>query len=233
MTLVNLPWQSPELNPNKRMSEHKRRRITAQRRRDAMYMTKAAKIKTQPGSLLVVQMHYRPERNWKLDAGNLCLDLKAAVDGITDAGVIPNDTPQYVRTPEPIIHDALGGGAPGKMWLELTWQQPTPHAKTREQIRTVAIDRVARALHALIGSPGDICDGCIADATIAVDALGDLLPIAIEEDHDIHTGIQRRYVTNWHNTGAEHLTKIMTWTNPLLPQNADTETTVTPDPTGN
>lgn len=37
------------------------------------------------------------------DAINLYPLVKALTDGLVDAGVIPDDTPQYVATPEPII----------------------------------------------------------------------------------------------------------------------------------
>ncbi|MGY1945317.1 hypothetical protein [Nocardia asiatica] len=118
--IVELPWQSPELSPNKRMHWSKRSRITKQRRWDAMLCAKAAKLTARPG-VLVVTMHYRPARNWRLDAGNLCLDLKAAVDGLVDARLVPDDTPEFVHTPEPIIHPAERG-KPGALWLEITWE---------------------------------------------------------------------------------------------------------------
>lgn len=86
-----------------------------------------------------------------------------------------------------------------------------PDLSTREQIRAEAIERIARCLYererSICGVPGDLPwdrqadgwrDSWRGDAAGVVDALGDLLPTAME-GRFIGRGTARRtrYVTDW------------------------------------
>lgn len=120
-----LPWSKPELSPNKRLHWAVRSRITRQRRADASTLARAAKLPT--AAHVTVTMHYQPARNWRIDAINISLDTKAAIDGLVDAGLIPDDTPRYLTNPEAIIHDAVKG-EPGRMWLEIVYDTTEENA---------------------------------------------------------------------------------------------------------
>lgn len=120
---IVLPWQLPRLSPNRRMHFRVRARETAAVRRDTGYLAIAtfgwrrAEV-THP---FTVQLHYRPARAGKRDPGNLGLDTKACIDGLIDAGLAPDDTPQYVTERMPKIHP-VEAGQPGKLWLVISWE---------------------------------------------------------------------------------------------------------------
>jgi hypothetical protein len=118
---IDLPWLAPVLSLNKRMHWSVRSRLTAGRRQDAGWCAKAAKLQPVRGSVMVVTMHWRPNVRRRRDSVNLQGDLKAAVDGLIDAGAAPDDSTEYVSTPEPVVHDPVKG-RPGAMWLELEWK---------------------------------------------------------------------------------------------------------------
>ena len=64
---------------------------------------------------IVCTLHYRPAVFRIADPENLAPTLKAAIDGLRDAGVVPDDDPRYVTTRETVIEK------PGKpaLWLEI------------------------------------------------------------------------------------------------------------------
>lgn len=116
---VELPWQVPQLSPNVRMHWGARSRITAFVREKTGWIAKAAKL--APTHPFEVTLHYRPARNGRRDPGNLCLDSKACIDGLVDAGLAPDDTHEFIHETIPVIHPAEKG-KPGAMWLEITWE---------------------------------------------------------------------------------------------------------------
>lgn len=65
-----------------------------------------------------VTLHYRPRDNRRRDADNLVPTLKALCDGLVDAGLVPDDTPNYMHKHMPVIHPAERGKQ-GIMWLEI------------------------------------------------------------------------------------------------------------------
>lgn len=67
-----------------------------------------------------VQLHYRPGDARRRDTENLVASQKPAVDGVVDAGVIPDDTPRHLTWQPPQIHDGPG---PRRLWLEITTQE--------------------------------------------------------------------------------------------------------------
>jgi crossover junction endodeoxyribonuclease RusA len=116
---LELPWQVPKLSPNVRMHWAARGRITAYVREQTGWIAKAAKL--TPTHPFTVTLHYRPARNGRRDPGNLCLDCKASIDGLVDAGLAPDDTPEYIHETIPVIH-AAEKGKPGALWLEISWE---------------------------------------------------------------------------------------------------------------
>ncbi|MGW1740466.1 hypothetical protein ACWCPQ_16840 [Nocardia sp. NPDC001965] len=95
---------------------------------------------------VTVQLHYRPATNHRRDTDNLVATLKPAADALAAGrparttgngrkipalvgyGMVPDDTPQWMSKPEPIIHRAEPGKA-GRLWLEITWTD-NPAAET-------------------------------------------------------------------------------------------------------
>ena len=47
-------------------------------------------------SAIAVELHYVPRDARRRDRDNLVATLKPCMDGLVDAGVIPDDTPEYV-----------------------------------------------------------------------------------------------------------------------------------------
>ena len=87
---------------------------------------------------VTVQLHYRPRDNRRRDTDNLVATLKPICDALTPSklarisprtgrpvpaqvgyGMVPDDTPQYMAKPEPVIHPPIMG-EPGSMWIELS-----------------------------------------------------------------------------------------------------------------
>ncbi|GLZ34867.1 hypothetical protein Lesp02_70540 [Lentzea sp. NBRC 105346] len=67
---------------------------------------------------LRVQLHYATGDNrGRRDPANLCATSKPAIDGLVDAGLVPDDNPEFVTELMPVIH--LGADLPRRLWLEL------------------------------------------------------------------------------------------------------------------
>ena len=69
-----------------------------------------------PQAHVTVRLHYQPGDARRRDEPNLITSQKPAVDGLRDAGVIPDDTAEYVTEQMPIIHPGKGHRA---LWLEI------------------------------------------------------------------------------------------------------------------
>ena len=81
-------------------------REVAQVRKDVCTLAKAAKI---PALVrIVVELHYAPRDSRRRDALNLVATLKPCEDGIVDAGVVPDDTAEFVVPTMPVIDPPNG-----------------------------------------------------------------------------------------------------------------------------
>lgn len=119
---ITLPWPTPRLSPNRRLHHRVRARETAAVRSNTRWLAKARR--DQFGGLTTpfsVRLNYRPARAGRRDAGNLCLDSKACIDGLVDAGLAPDDTGDYVHELMPKLHPAEPGH-PGLLWLDISWE---------------------------------------------------------------------------------------------------------------
>jgi crossover junction endodeoxyribonuclease RusA len=76
---------------------------------------RAREHKLNPQGYVIVQLHYTPPDRRRRDPSNLMPTQKPAVDGLVDAGVVPDDTPEYVGELMPVIHPPSGTGP--RMWL--------------------------------------------------------------------------------------------------------------------
>lgn len=74
---------------------------------------------------IAVELHYAPRDKRRRDPMNLVATLKPVEDGIVDAGVIPDDTPDYSVPTVPVIDAPTG--QPGRLYVivrELNGGQP-------------------------------------------------------------------------------------------------------------
>lgn len=109
---IPLLRNKPPLTANQRLHHQEKARRTRVIRAVVYMRAKAAKIPV--ASTLIVQLHYTPGDNRRRDAPNLVATSKPAVDGLVDAGIVPDDTADYVNELMPVIHP---GPAKRRLWL--------------------------------------------------------------------------------------------------------------------
>jgi crossover junction endodeoxyribonuclease RusA len=66
-----------------------------------------------------ITLHYRPVDRRRRDAINLAPTLKACEDGLVDARVVPDDTPEFIDPQMPVIEPWQAGQKKGLLWLEI------------------------------------------------------------------------------------------------------------------
>lgn len=106
-TLV-LPWTKPPLTLNGRMHWAVKANATKATRSAAFVMARAARI--PPLARCEVLLTYCPRDKRRRDADNLVATLKACCDGLVDAHVVPDDTPDLMRKLMPRIGPVTPGG---------------------------------------------------------------------------------------------------------------------------
>jgi crossover junction endodeoxyribonuclease RusA len=111
---IVLPWKKPLLNLNTRQHWAAKARdtetvrsVTAMLCRD---LDQAPKVR--------VQLSYTPRDKRRRDADNLVGMLKAICDGIVDAGVVPDDTPEFMVKEMPEIRPPEGKSARMELLVE-------------------------------------------------------------------------------------------------------------------
>ena len=119
---LDLGYESPPLSMNSRMHWRAEARIKKDIRYTAWALARQAKLPTGCAHV-TVGLHYRPKRNYRQDADNLMPVLKAACDGLVDAGLVADDTPQLMSKLMPVIHPAEKGRE-GSLWLTVTIGAP-------------------------------------------------------------------------------------------------------------
>ena len=115
---LRLPWNKPPLNLNDR-THWRTKAATTKGVRDAAQLLAAGIIGHATGPIEVTLTYY-PRDNRRRDADNLVATLKALCDGLVDAGITPDDTPEHMVKHMPII-----GRADGDPRLELTVRRLT------------------------------------------------------------------------------------------------------------
>lgn len=117
---VPMMWRGPSrppepmLSANQRLHWRSRAARTKTIRHTVAY--RAQQLNLGQVGRLTVTLHYRPGDNRRRDPSNLVSTQKPAVDGLVDAGLVPDDTPRYVTERMPIIHPGPG---PRELWLEI------------------------------------------------------------------------------------------------------------------
>ena len=103
--MIELAFQPPFEPWSLNMERTKHWSWRARRARDwrlcAMSAARNAGVGPQPPSVIEVELPFT--RNGRRDPSNYLPAVKAAVDGLVDAGLWPDDTPDYVSVAEPSL----------------------------------------------------------------------------------------------------------------------------------
>jgi crossover junction endodeoxyribonuclease RusA len=99
---LRMPWPRPPISANDRRHRMEDATEVAQIRHDVGWIVKAARM--PPSDHVTVGLEYVPATRRCRDGGeNLCPTLKACIDGVVDAGVVPDDAPEYVKRTMPEV----------------------------------------------------------------------------------------------------------------------------------
>ncbi|APT93752.1 hypothetical protein CPHO_08445 [Corynebacterium phocae] len=133
---VGLPWTKPPLSMNDRGASRGATYAKAQKINEIQHIISllARRVTMPPNhAYLIVQLNYRPRDNRRRDTDNLIATAKPIYDALAGGstkipglGIVPDDTPQYMGKPEPIIWPAKKGQPP-VMWLDLYSAPQPPH----------------------------------------------------------------------------------------------------------
>lgn len=114
MTVLTFDWPRPPLNANQRLHWAAKSKLTAQVR--GATQVKAHRIGADDH--IIVQLTWVVTDKRRRDSDNIYPTFKAMCDGLVDAGIVPDDTPQYMDKRAPLIRYEPGGIA--RLELEVT-----------------------------------------------------------------------------------------------------------------
>lgn len=112
---LDLPWKTTPLSLNGRMHWSQKQRLTRAARTIATDLARAGQI--PPLGRVQIELHYCPRDRRRRDPINLTLLAKALEDGLVDAKVIPDDTPEFSVPTMPVIDEP--DSSPGTVRLYL------------------------------------------------------------------------------------------------------------------
>lgn len=115
MTVLIFPWERPPLNANQRLHWSKKASLTKYVRESARLW---ARKLPKPQEHITVQLVWVVTDRRRRDSDNIYPTFKAMCDGLVDAGIVPDDTPEYMTKLAPIIRHEPGGTA--RFELEVT-----------------------------------------------------------------------------------------------------------------
>jgi crossover junction endodeoxyribonuclease RusA len=104
----------PPLNANMRLQWYQERQRKVFIRSAVEWRVKEQKA--PPAKHITVGVHYRPGDNRRRDPSNLMPTQKPAVDALVRAGLVPDDTTQWVTERMPVIEP---GSGPRRLWLRV------------------------------------------------------------------------------------------------------------------
>lgn len=128
--VLELPYVKPPLSANYR--QHWRQRHSLEQNVQNAVIVIARQASIPALGRCRVQLHYRPTSNRRRDTDNVVPTLKPVCDGLVRAGVVPDDTPEFMSKPEPIIHPwARRDTFPLRpvLWVEITDQSHLDHVQ--------------------------------------------------------------------------------------------------------
>ncbi|MFM1964922.1 MAG: phage Tortellini [Actinomycetota bacterium] len=98
---IRLPYSTPPLTLNGRQHWATKARGVKEVRGTTATLARVLQIPACES--IHVQLHYVPRDGRRRDADNLVGTLKPCIDGLVDAGVVPDDSPEYVTWSPPVI----------------------------------------------------------------------------------------------------------------------------------
>lgn len=110
--LFDLPQTAP-MSLNDRHTWQQKARLKKPYREAANILARAAKI--PPCEKVRVTLIYTPKDRRRRDPLNLVATLKLVEDGLVDAGVVPDDTPDYLESQMPLIDLPEKGAKAGRL----------------------------------------------------------------------------------------------------------------------
>jgi crossover junction endodeoxyribonuclease RusA len=115
--VIRLPWTTPPLSLNERTHWARKARTTREVRQITQWLAQSHRI--PPRRRIAVRLLYTPRDLRRRDADNLTPVLKAVCDGLVDAGVVPDDTPDYMLKVMPEILPADHRDPRLEVWIDL------------------------------------------------------------------------------------------------------------------
>lgn len=116
MTVLTFDWPRPPLNANQRLHWAAKAKLT-RTVREITKMT-ARRDNLHPKTHITVQLTWIVSDKRRRDSDNIYPTFKAMCDGLVDAGIVPDDTPQYMDKRAPLIRHEPGGTP--RLELEVT-----------------------------------------------------------------------------------------------------------------
>lgn len=101
---IRLPYTTPPLAMNDRMHWAKKAAITKEVRSTTATLTRVLHI---PACQRIhVTLHYVPRDSRRRDPEGLVATQKPCIDGLVDAGIVADDSPEYLTWSPPVIDPA-------------------------------------------------------------------------------------------------------------------------------
>jgi len=100
--LIRFDWERPPLTANQRLHWSKKAQLTKRIRKVAAL--EAANANIPALGQCRVQLVWMVLDSRRRDVDNVVPTLKAMCDGLVDAGIVPDDTPDYMQKLMPVIH---------------------------------------------------------------------------------------------------------------------------------
>lgn len=114
---LTFPWPRPPLSANDRLHWARKSRLTKEIRTTAFMLARNGRIPAM--GCCQVQLVWTVTDRRRRDSDNTYPTFKAMCDGLVDAGVVPDDTPEFMVKLAPVIlHEPGGTGR-----VELTVQE--------------------------------------------------------------------------------------------------------------
>lgn len=114
--VMELSWDHPPLNLNKNLHYMPRSKLVKALRTEACQRAKALRIPPCPH--IITRLHWRAPDNRRRDEDNIIVTAKPLWDGLMDAGVVPDDTSEFMTKLMPKIHKHEKNQLP-LMWLTI------------------------------------------------------------------------------------------------------------------
>lgn len=130
--VLDLPWTTPPLTLNKTLHYRRKAQVVREVRKTAY--TLAASLNIPEMDRPTVHLVWLVTTRHKRDSDNIVPTLKALCDGLVDAQVAEDDTPEFMHKAMPLIHYAKGHHKAPGMYLVI-WDES---GQTAAELRALA-----------------------------------------------------------------------------------------------